>query len=139
MKFDWLSYLEVAQILLEEVKNYPSQENNLSLNEAKIRSAISRAYYSVFCLTRNYLRDSQQYSQLENRTANVHQNIINHLINSQKPDLKNLGNDLRRLRKLRNDADYEDEIPFHSLNANAKSALRLANNIIKLLDKLNKN
>lgn len=137
MKFDWLSYLEVAQIFLEEVKNSPSQENNSSLNEAKFRSAISRAYYSVFCLTRNYLRDTEEYSELKTLKLDVHKYIIDNLIDSKKIEFKNLGNDLRKLRILRNKVDYEDEIPFHTLDADARSAVKLANSIIKILDKLN--
>ncbi|TVP60413.1 MAG: HEPN domain-containing protein [Nodularia sp. (in: Bacteria)] len=136
MKFDWLSYLEVAQILLQEVNNSRNQGNNLSINEAMIRSSISRAYYSVFCLTRNYLRDTEGCSELRSLKLDVHKYIIDNLIKSKKIEFRNLGNDLRSLRLLRNKVDYEDEIPFHSLNAYAKTALKLANSIIKILDKI---
>ncbi|MBD2568867.1 HEPN domain-containing protein [Anabaena lutea] len=139
MKFDWLSYLEVAQTLYNEVISTSNQANSASINEAKIRSCISRAYYSSFCLVRNYLRDVEGYSELINLKHDVHNHIINKiLLISQDTNFINLGKDLRSLRNLRNKVDYEDEIPFHSLSANAKKALKYAEKIKKLLEKLKK-
>ncbi|MBD2133418.1 DNA-binding protein [Sphaerospermopsis sp. FACHB-1094] len=147
MKFDWSSYLEVAEILLNEVNTSWGQGDNVSLNEAKIRSSISRAYYSSFCLVRNYLRDVEGYSELINmekkqkeKKKNVHQYIIHDiLLISTNTNFVDLGKDLRNLRKLRNDADYEDEIPFHTLRANAIKALKYAKTINTLLEKIKNN
>ena len=52
MKFDWSEYFNLAQELAG------------TSEEAKLQSAVSRAYYSVFCLARNYLRDIQQDPRL---------------------------------------------------------------------------
>lgn len=48
MKFDWSSYLKLAETLFDEVTNSSRQSNSSSMDEAKIRSSVSRAYYSVF-------------------------------------------------------------------------------------------
>jgi uncharacterized protein (UPF0332 family) len=125
MKFDWSSYLEVAETLYHEAISTSNQANSASINEAKIRSCISRAYYSSFCLVRNYLRDLEGYSELINLELDVHRYIINKiLLISQDTNFINLGKDLRSLRNLRNKVDYEDEIPFHDLSANAIKALK---------------
>ena len=48
MSFTWDLYLDFAEELIEYQKTQ-------SLNEAYFRTAISRSYYSVFCLSRNAL------------------------------------------------------------------------------------
>lgn len=137
MKFDWSSYLEVAKTLYNEAISTSNQANSASINEAKIRSSISRAYYSSFCLVRNYLRDFEGFNELKkNLGSNVHRYIIEEiLLISQDINFRDLGNDLRNLRNLRNEVDYDDEIVFHKLNAKATAAFKYADNINnKLLD-----
>jgi hypothetical protein len=88
---------------------------------------------------RNHLRDFEGYNELINLDIDVHGYIINKiLLISQDTNFINLGNDLRRLRRLRNQVDYEDEIPFHDLSANAQKALKNAETINKLLEKIKK-
>jgi hypothetical protein len=48
MKFDWSSYLEVAKTLYHEAISTSNQANSASINEAKIRSCISRAIIRLF-------------------------------------------------------------------------------------------
>ena len=45
MSFEWLEYLDLADNIL----------NQTPVTEAKRRCSISRAYYAVFCKSRNYL------------------------------------------------------------------------------------
>ena len=60
MKFDWEEYFNLAKELAGTTE------------EAKLRSAVSRAYYSAFCLARNYLRDIQQDPRLSrNKTYDI--------------------------------------------------------------------
>ncbi|HLP91467.1 MAG TPA: HEPN domain-containing protein [Nostocaceae cyanobacterium] len=136
MNFDWSSYLEIAQILYDEVINTSNQENSASIKEAKIRSAISRAYYSAFCLTRNYLRDFEGYTDLATRTKGVHEYVISELQNSTQQDFINLGNYLDRLRSLRVEADYKDNAGVNLLIAKAKIALKDAKKVVDLIEKL---
>ncbi|MTJ08398.1 HEPN domain-containing protein [Anabaena sp. UHCC 0204] len=139
MNFNWSSYLEVAEILFQEVRSSSGQEMDFSLKEAKIRSSISRAYYSAFCLARNYLRDIERDSELQHQRNDVHKYVIDKLFKSEIKELRNLSDELRTLRRMRNTVDYDDKIinPYILLT-NADKALNRANKIIKLLEELSK-
>jgi len=132
MRFDWSEYLKLAQELA--ATNSDSSANR----DAKLRSAISRAYYSTFCLARNYLRDIEKDPRLfrKNRDINEHQYVADEFINhrSKNKNLVKIGENLSRLRELRNKADYEDTM--FNLPTQARTALKLADNIIAVLSKL---
>ncbi|MBE9218098.1 HEPN domain-containing protein [Dolichospermum flos-aquae] len=138
MNFNWLSYLEVAKILVQEVNSSCKQETDLSLKEAKIRSSISRAYYSAFCLARNYLRDIENDSELQNLKTDVHKYVINKFLACENPELREIGEELGMLRRMRNLADYNDKASNNDyiLFSNGNEALNLANNIITFLETL---
>ncbi|MBD1215388.1 MAG: HEPN domain-containing protein [Dolichospermum circinale Clear-D4] len=138
MKFDWLSYLEVAETLYNEVISTSNQANSASINEAKIRSCISRAYYSAFCLTRNYLRDFEGYSNLKTLKFSVHEYVIEELGNSKKRDFNKLANILDRLRLSRVEVDYQDMVSFN-LISKAKIAIVDAKKVVQLLQKFSSN
>jgi uncharacterized protein (UPF0332 family) len=136
MKFDWLSYLEVAETLYNEVISTSNQANSASINEAKIRACISRAYYSAFCLTRNYLRDFEGYDNLKTLKYSVHEYVITELKSYTKNrDFGKLGEILERLRLLRCEVDYEDYIAANTLISKAKQAIKDAKKVIDLLNK----
>ena len=50
MSFDWQLYLDLAVEFIEH-------QREKRLEEAYLRSAISRSYYGVFCTARNLLRE----------------------------------------------------------------------------------
>jgi uncharacterized protein (UPF0332 family) len=127
MKFDWSEYFYLAKELAETSK------------EAELRSAVSRAYYSAFCLARNYLRDIQLDPRLswhKTYDINAHQYVAEKFIYNQSKSqtMIEIGQNLNRLRKMRNKADYEDTIFY--LKKEARTALMLAQNIISALSKL---
>ena len=127
MKFDWSVYFNLAKELAETSK------------EAELRSAVSRAYYSAFCLARNYLRDIQQGPRLWRKKTydiNAHQYVADEFMHHQSKSqiMIEIGKDLTRLRKMRNKADYEDTI--FNLKREARTALMLAHNIILALSNL---
>jgi uncharacterized protein (UPF0332 family) len=132
MRFEWSEYLNLAQELA--ATNSDSSANR----EAKLRSAISRAYYSTFCRARNYLRDIEKDSILfrKNRNINEHQYVAEAFIDhrSKNKNLVKIGENLSRLRELRNKADYEDTM--FNLPTQARTALMLADNIISALSNL---
>lgn len=138
MKFDWSNYLEVAETLYNEVISTSNQANSASINEAKVRSCISRAYYSAFCLTRNYLRDFEGYSNLKTLKFSVHEYVIEELRNSKKRDFNNLGIILERLREYRVEVDYQDMVSFN-LISKAKIAIVDAKKVVQLLQKFSSN
>ena len=127
MKFDWSEYFNLAKELAE------------TSEEAELRSAVSRAYYSAFCLARNYLRDIPQDPRLSrNQTydINAHQYVAEKFIYNQSKSqtMIEIGKDLNRLRKMRNKADYD--YTMFNLKREARTALMLAQNIISVLSKL---
>ncbi len=127
MKFDWSEYFYLAKELAE------------TSEEAELRSAVSRAYYSAFCLARNYLRDIQLDPRLswhKTYDINAHQYVAEKFIYNQSKSqtMIEIGQNLNRLRKMRNKADYEDIIFY--LKKEARTALMLAQNIISALSNL---
>ena len=90
--FDWKKFKKVANHLL-----------NYSNEEEYHRSSIGRFYYSSFGPLKEY------YEKTFKRilpSKNSHQILINELENSPFIEEQELGKDLRKLRKLRNYADY---------------------------------
>ena len=127
MKFDWSEYFYLAKELAE------------TSEEAELRSAVSRAYYSAFCLARNYLRDIQLDPRLswhKTYDINAHQYVAEEFIYHQSKSqiMIEIAKDLTRLRIMRNKADYEDTM--FNLKKEARTALMLAKNIISALSKL---
>ena len=95
--FDWSSYYSLAQELA-------NQANNSELQEARWRSAISRAYYAVFHEAKNYLQ-TRVYSNRVFPTKDVHEFVISEFKRLDQTHYK-VGIFLERLRLARNKADY---------------------------------
>jgi uncharacterized protein (UPF0332 family) len=112
MNFNWSEYLTLAQVLTGKA--------TVSSPEAKFRSAISRAYYGAFCSTRNYL--IKQGHEIP-KTGEAHKVVREIFMNKKDLLSKQIESNLDRLRKDRNDADYEDQFPGA---LNEKTALDLS-------------
>lgn len=144
MKFDWCEYFRLAQELAnvnaassDELASNSKQQTS----EAKLRSCVSRAYYSAFCISRNYLRDvlhDPRLSKARTGDVNEHQYVADEFIynNAKNKKLIQIGNDLRRLREYRNKSDYDDKI--FNLEKEVKFALKLAGSIIDNINELSK-
>ena len=65
MSFDWKEFLNLACFLRGEKVEYS--------RESALRSAVSRAYYSVFCYIRNYARDKEGFKPQGN--SKDHKNL----------------------------------------------------------------
>lgn len=124
MTFNWSEYLNLAQELTGSATTPSSQE-------AKLRSAISRAYYAAFIQARNFLRDREG---LTIPLENTHQYVINQFKNSHDRVRKKVGGRLFRLRQARNEADYKDAVV--GLVQNSQDALTLARRVISALASL---
>jgi hypothetical protein len=126
MSFDWSHYLELAKELNTGSSGSP-------IEEAKLRSAISRAYYAVFCAARNYLR-LHRPSVYVPPGGEAHK-IVKDTFESD-PDLvwKSIGIKLGRLRKSRGYADYDDTVP--GLSSLAQLSLRVADEAITKIENL---
>ena len=88
MSFNWIKYIHLAIELLN------------GNNESYYRSAISRAYYGVFCI----IRDREGFSYY--RKSDVHSKVIEEYTKSNDEDERVIGSILDELRKARNLADY---------------------------------
>lgn len=149
MSFDWSDYLVVAQELAHQVSapsTYPNtikarllyiitqafhKKPDYVLDEAKLRCAISRAYYGAFRKARNHLRDKDGLPINVLTQGNTHQNVINQFSNSSDIDRQIIGQFLRDLRAARNKADYDDSVP--NLSGLTTTVLLEAEQVMDLL------
>jgi len=104
MSFKWQLYLDLAYELIEHQKEK-------RLEEAYLRSAISRSYYCVFCTIRNLLRSKGKRIPKKD----VHKFVIDCYRNSADLKERQIGLSLDRLRIARIDSDYGDNAQI-SLN-----------------------
>ena len=101
MSFDWAEYLSLA----ENICAVPISGPPIG-REARWRAGVSRAYYAAFILARNHLRDVDRIHFPPH--VNAHQFVAAHYFNHPDPLRKSIGADLRRLRRARNQCDYDD-------------------------------
>ena len=101
MSFDWSEYLGLAQELAGQIVSPASQE-------AKLRAAISRAYYAVFCKARNHLRDHEGHAIPLGGQAHAY--VRDQFKNSPDRLRSQIGHNLDRLRRHRNLGDYDDTV-----------------------------
>jgi uncharacterized protein (UPF0332 family) len=125
MSFDWSDFLKLAESLARA-------ERASSLEEAALRSAVSRAYYAAFCLSRNYARDRGRIALTGQ--ARDHGIVKDYFKYSRVRDHKKIGTKLDRLRDNRNCADYDDDLRGN-LRALTQFSLAEARDILGLLDR----
>ena len=127
MSFDWTQYLFLAR---ELTKGSTSSSNH----EAKLRSAISRAYYAAFCNARNFLRDDRK--EVIPSTGVAH-GIVKDIFGGSTDKIElEIEADLDRLRIDRNKADYDDDVL--GLVSISEYALKLCQNIFLNINTLQK-
>ena len=95
MSFDWKNYVYLAEILLDTEK------------ESYLRSSFSRAYYGVFCTASNK-KGYKNYTG-----PDVHRKVISEYKNSTTRLEKDVGRILDKLRRSRNNADYNEDRPLN--------------------------
>jgi uncharacterized protein (UPF0332 family) len=98
--FDWSEFLALAKVIAD---------TEISSQEARLRTAISRAYYAAFISVRNYLRD--QEGQVTTSSVEAHRLVSEQMRMSADPVRQSIADRLRRLRLYRNQADYVDSFP----------------------------
>jgi hypothetical protein len=122
MPFDWAEYLVLANFL-------STQQGAGSPAEASKRSAVSRAYFAVFCSTRNYARDKLHY--VPSKKAEDHEQLRTYLQAQGTAKLADVAVALQNLREWRNYCDYDDTL--RGLDIMVKLALREAAEVMKKL------
>ena len=93
MSFDWSQYLNVAKELTGHGTTPPANQ------EAKLRAAISRAYYAAFIKARNHLRDKEGH--LIPTTGVAHRYVSDQFDLSPDPVRQLVAEDLVKLRIYR--------------------------------------
>lgn len=122
MSFDWTEYLRLAEELAG-LSQTPSAQ------EAKFRSAVSRAYYAAYCHARNRLG-----FPMPPHVQSEHTYVWNEYRRSADIVRKQIGKDGALLRRHRNKADYDDTVVW--LSYLTEEALQLSNRIILQLRQL---
>ncbi len=97
MDFDWKLYVDLAGELA-------SYKTNNYLQEACLRSSISRGYYGVYCTARNFL--NKQGNSIPK--VDSHRYVREEYQISQDWRGRKIAKNLRRLSNERKDADYEN-------------------------------
>lgn len=115
MVFDWNQYLELAR------------ELEGRRDESALRSAASRAYYSVFCQARNWL-EARGWTR---PPVDVHASVWREFRNSGDFKRKQIGIDGTRLKRMRVMADYFDTLLNPS--SHARDAVIKATGVLALL------
>lgn len=117
MEFNWSDLLKFA---------YYTEALTIDIvsKEALLRSAINRAYYSIFIRARNN-------AGLEEETHKVHTKIIDHYTSLGNDDpLQIIGYRLKKLKSMRIVSDYHNTWDYSmSIEKATKKALILANSI----------
>ena len=127
MSFNWSDYNELAIEL---------DNNSSTLNEAKLRSAISRAYYSVFKQAYNLLRDVD-HDRLITKSKITHHDVRNEFENHRDLDRRSIAIYLGNLHNNRKKADYEDV--FSGLQSTTTVSLGMARSAIEKINSITKN
>lgn len=127
--FDWKQYIQLA----EKIRDVNKIQEFQGLEEACLRTSMSRAYYGIFCIARNFLISKKQ-SKIP--TIDTHKFVRNEYINSRINEEKIVGENLKQLWRKRKKADYEDSITIE--NNEIDFCIKTANNTLKLIDQLSK-
>ena len=125
MTFNWIDYFNLA----ENSYNFACEDTSCTIKEAYYRNSISRAYYSVFCEARKYVKDIDKVVF----TSGAHLKLQDYLM-GQGGKKSTIGNQLKQLHQDRIQADYHDKL--NSPNKKAGKALSPAKKISTSLNDL---
>lgn len=132
MSFDWEEYLDLARNMSGESSNPPSQE-------ARLRCAISRAYYAAFNQTCARMRTHEE-NQVIPLDGGSHAIVINQLQNSQDHERRRVGTALGRLKRNRVQADYYAQFDgtsdIHQMGKKARQVIAEAQDVLNRLPNL---
>ena len=126
MSFEWQDFLTLARQLESSALADP-------VCEAKLRSAISRAYYAAFSIARTHLEDRLGFDVADK--AHIHQRVWDEFKESGDRSRKKIGYNGDRLKDKRESADY-DYVFEGNLTSDAQFSLSLAERTIDGIRKL---
>lgn len=122
MSFDWKLYIQLS----DELINY---QRTAILQEAYLRTAISRSYYGVFCIARNLLSKKTTIPKID-----THKFVREKYEDSINITERKIGASLNRLWRKRKNADYNNKANINineAIKAN-QMAYQTINNLTKI-------
>lgn len=123
MSFNWKEFQDVG----DDLKKTP--------REAYQRSAVGRYYYSCYSPVKEYFETVIRTLRPD---ENSHQAIIKDLHNSNNDKEKDLGDYLSKLRRYRNNADYQRKFKKNNVNKAQKTAKDIHKLLKDLIDEKKK-
>lgn len=133
-EFEWCEFNNLAD-------SYINQSN-----EAKQRTGVSRYYYGTFCTTRDFLNENDIFlnekskKTMHSKRSDVHGETSKIFRKHERFRKNNIGKTiskkLDKLRKMRNNADY-NKITSDSLNKMMLKSKIKSERVLQLLDELN--
>lgn len=125
MTFEWSEYLNLARELAGKATAPANQE-------AKLRTAIGRAYYAAFIKARNHLRDREGLSIP--KTGEAHRYVQQQFFVSPDRTRQKIAENLRYLRSYLRKVDYDDIVP--GLSGIVSIAISISEKVISDLSSL---
>lgn len=130
-EFNWNRYIDLAEELSD------------SDDEAKCRCGISRAYYGAFHRTKKFLTEFS-HQTINIYHGGVHKEVIKSFedFGCGNKDYSSVAQELIRLKKQREQADYNDVFfgknvpPSLKLKKQLEIAIERAKHIVQLVDKI---
>jgi len=126
MGFDWIKYLELAECISMNVKDFPNEE-------ACYRASVSRAYYAAFCTTRGYI---SKVDKIEFEGGDAHSKIRDYLKNSGDKLKRKIANQLNGFHFDRIKADYHNDIRRENPCTMAFKSISTAKKIVSEIEEL---
>lgn len=133
-EFEWLEFTDLGMEYLNET------------NRTKQRTGISRFYYGAFCSSRDFLNENKTYLDeksekiMTSKNVDVHRETSKIFKNHPKFKKENKGKiiskNLNKLRKMRNQADY-DKTTEKPLSKMINESKRISDIILDSLKNLN--
>jgi hypothetical protein len=125
MSLDAEHLFDLAQELDAQARQ-TSNGQGAGRREAKLRAAISRAYYAAFWHGRYYFQNAQPPQRLSR--FNPHLELQDMFNRYPAKSMKTIAYNLQRLHRMRGRADYDVIMP--QLELEIAHALRLANRLL---------
>jgi uncharacterized protein (UPF0332 family) len=101
-----------------------------SADEARLRTAVSRAYYAAFHVARSYLADAGIAIP---SSEHVHKKLAMALANAGHPALTEASRHVSNLRADRNEADYDLDSTMWSARSAALLRIDSAKRVVELI------
>lgn len=124
MTFDWFGYWQVAYGLIDGIDN----------REARVRSAISRAYYFAFHRALAYLEERESFDR-ETQSESLHRAVVDCYIGHERHEYQKIGLNLNRLRTRRGEADYDAQLEIDSVKE-AQTLMDIATDVADKVGRL---